>query len=202
MIQGFSLCLLFFFFFLTSLLEYSCFTMVCQLLLYNKVNQLYVYIHPNIPSLFSLCLACCSASLDTWLPSYYLQWKIGQLSTRPHSSQWQEAKGGTEPSPSFLNHELKVAYITCTHIPITRIQPYTMPSLKGEGQEMKVFSEAVCAQRKRRCSSIKDRIGEGVIGHNQSLCCTTLKRIFPKSVVSLILFGTLCFPFYCILLHF
>ena len=32
-----------FMFFLTSLLEYNCFTMVCQFLLYNKVNQLYIY---------------------------------------------------------------------------------------------------------------------------------------------------------------
>ena len=30
--------------------------MVCQFLLYNKVNQLYVYIYPLIPSLFSLPL--------------------------------------------------------------------------------------------------------------------------------------------------
>ena len=42
------------FFFLTSLLEYSCFTMVCWFLLYNKVNQLYTYIHPHIPSLLPL----------------------------------------------------------------------------------------------------------------------------------------------------
>ena len=28
------------------LLEYSCFTMLCQFLLYSKVNQLYVYIYP------------------------------------------------------------------------------------------------------------------------------------------------------------
>ena len=39
------------FFPLTSLLEYNCFTMLCQFLLYNKVNQLYVYIYPHIPSL-------------------------------------------------------------------------------------------------------------------------------------------------------
>ena len=45
-----------FFFSLTSLLEYNCFTMVCQFLLYNKVNQLYVYIHPHIPSLLRLPL--------------------------------------------------------------------------------------------------------------------------------------------------
>ena len=38
----------------TSLLEYNCFMMVCQFLLYNKVNQLYLYIYPHIPSL--LCL--------------------------------------------------------------------------------------------------------------------------------------------------
>ena len=39
------------FFFLTSLLEYNCFTIVCQSLLYNKVNQLYIYIYPHISSL-------------------------------------------------------------------------------------------------------------------------------------------------------
>ena len=40
-------------FFLISLLEYNCFTMVCQFLLYNKVNQLYIYpISP--PSCISL----------------------------------------------------------------------------------------------------------------------------------------------------
>ena len=44
----------FFFFFLTSLLEYNCFTMLCYLLLYNKVNQLYVYIYPHMPSLLHL----------------------------------------------------------------------------------------------------------------------------------------------------
>ena len=36
---------------LFSLLECNCFTMVCQFLLYNNVNQLYVYIYPHIPSL-------------------------------------------------------------------------------------------------------------------------------------------------------
>ena len=41
-------------FFLTSLLECNCFTMLCQFLLYNKVNELYIYIYPHIPSL--LCL--------------------------------------------------------------------------------------------------------------------------------------------------
>ena len=39
------------FFFLTSLLEYNCFTMLCQFLLYNKVNQPYVYMYPHILSL-------------------------------------------------------------------------------------------------------------------------------------------------------
>ena len=38
-------------FFLTSLLEYNCFTVLCQFLLYNKVNQLYIYIYPDISSL-------------------------------------------------------------------------------------------------------------------------------------------------------
>ena len=42
------------FIFLTSLLEYNCFTMVCQFLLYNKVNQLYIYIYRHIFSLLHL----------------------------------------------------------------------------------------------------------------------------------------------------
>ena len=41
-------------FFKTSLLEYNCFTMVSQFLLYNKVNQLYIYIYPHISSLLHL----------------------------------------------------------------------------------------------------------------------------------------------------
>ena len=43
-----------FFFFLTFLLEYNCFTMLCYFLLYNKVNQLYIYIYPHIYSLLLL----------------------------------------------------------------------------------------------------------------------------------------------------
>ena len=43
-----------FIFLLTSLLEYNCFTMVCQFLLYNKLNQLYIYIYPHISSLLHL----------------------------------------------------------------------------------------------------------------------------------------------------
>ena len=39
-----------FWFFLTSLLEYNCFTMVCQFLHYSKLNQLYLYIYPHISS--------------------------------------------------------------------------------------------------------------------------------------------------------
>ena len=45
---------MFLIYFLTSLLEYNCFTMMCQFLLYNKVNQLYIYIYPHIPSLLRL----------------------------------------------------------------------------------------------------------------------------------------------------
>ena len=36
---------------LISLSEYNCFKMLCQFLLSNKVNHLYVYIYPHIPSL-------------------------------------------------------------------------------------------------------------------------------------------------------
>ena len=45
---------LFIYLFLISLLEYNCLTMVCQFLLYNKVNQLYIYIHPHLSSLLHL----------------------------------------------------------------------------------------------------------------------------------------------------
>ena len=41
-------------FFKTSLSEYNCFTLLCQFLLYNKVNQPNVYIYPHIPSLLRL----------------------------------------------------------------------------------------------------------------------------------------------------
>ena len=41
-------------YFLASSLEYNCSTMVCQLLLYNKVNQPYIYIYPHISSLLRL----------------------------------------------------------------------------------------------------------------------------------------------------
>ena len=41
-------------FFLTSLLEYNCFTVLCQFLLYNKMNQLYVYVYPHICFLLHL----------------------------------------------------------------------------------------------------------------------------------------------------
>ena len=41
-------------FFKTSLLEYNCFISLCQFLLYNKVNQLYVYLCSHIPSLLRL----------------------------------------------------------------------------------------------------------------------------------------------------
>ena len=41
------------FLFFSSLLEYNCFTMLCQFLLY-KMSQLYVYIYPHISSLLRL----------------------------------------------------------------------------------------------------------------------------------------------------
>ena len=44
----------FIYIFFISLLEYKCFPMLCQFLLYNKVNQLYVYIYLHIPILLSL----------------------------------------------------------------------------------------------------------------------------------------------------
>ena len=69
-----------FIYFSTRLLEYNCSTMVHQLLLYNKVNQPYVYRNPHIPShptslshlsrwsqsteLISLCYAAASHQLS------------------------------------------------------------------------------------------------------------------------------------------
>ena len=44
----------FFSFFFTTLLDYNCFTMLCSFLLCNKVNQLYAYTYPHVPSLLSL----------------------------------------------------------------------------------------------------------------------------------------------------
>ena len=40
--------ILFMYLFLTSLLEYNCFTMVCLFLPYNKVNQPYIYIRSHV----------------------------------------------------------------------------------------------------------------------------------------------------------
>ena len=37
-----------------SLLEYNCYTILCQFLLYTKVNQPYAYLRPHIPSFLSL----------------------------------------------------------------------------------------------------------------------------------------------------
>ena len=53
--------------FLTSLLEYNCFTMLCQFLLYNKVNQLYVYIYLHIPP------SCVSLPPSLYHPSRWSQ---------------------------------------------------------------------------------------------------------------------------------
>ena len=40
--------LLYVFFSFQCLLEYSCFTMLCQFLLYSTVNQLWVYLYPSL----------------------------------------------------------------------------------------------------------------------------------------------------------
>ena len=43
-----------FFFFNRSLLEYNCFTILCQFLLHNRGNRPYAYTCPHIPTLLSL----------------------------------------------------------------------------------------------------------------------------------------------------
>ena len=44
----------FIYLFTFNIFEYNCFTIVCQFLLYNKVNQLYIYIYPYISFLLRL----------------------------------------------------------------------------------------------------------------------------------------------------
>ena len=76
-IMGIPAC--FFLFFLTSLLEYDCFTMVFQFLVYNKVNQLYIYICSHISSLLHLppshppypCMFLSNAPVYYYWKSYY-----------------------------------------------------------------------------------------------------------------------------------
>ena len=47
---------IFYFYFLTSLLEYNCFTMVCSFLLYNKVNHIHIHTHTHTRSHISSLL--------------------------------------------------------------------------------------------------------------------------------------------------
>ena len=60
------------YFFLTSLLEYNCFTMVCQFLLYNKVNQLYIYIYIPISPLSCVSLPPSLSHPSRWTQSTQL----------------------------------------------------------------------------------------------------------------------------------
>ena len=77
------------YFFLTSLLEYNCFTMVCQFLLYNKVNQLYIYIYPHISS---LCI-----SLPPTLPI--------------HPSRWSQSTELISLCYAAASHQLSILYL-------------------------------------------------------------------------------------------
>ena len=115
-----------FFFFLTSLLEYNCFTMLCQLLLYNKVNQLYVYIYPHISSLLhhpppSLShpfrwtqsmelISLCYVAASHQLPILYLVVYICPCHSLTSSQP-------TLPPP----HVLKAILCVCVFIPSTSV---------------------------------------------------------------------------------
>ena len=59
--------------FLTSLLEYNGFTWLCQFLLYNKVNQLYVYLYPHSPHIPIASLSCISLPPSLSHPSRWSQ---------------------------------------------------------------------------------------------------------------------------------
>ena len=76
------------------LLEYSCFSMLCQFLLYSKMNQLYIYIYPLcfwISFLFrspqcikqsSLCYSVCSHQL----PVLYIVSIVYMCQSQPSNS--------------------------------------------------------------------------------------------------------------------
>ena len=53
--------------------------MLCQLLLYNKVNQLYVYIYPHIPSLFFFLTSLLEYNCFTVVCQFLLYNKVNQL---------------------------------------------------------------------------------------------------------------------------
>ena len=97
----------FFSFFLTSLLEYNCFTMVCQFLLYNKVNQLYIYIYPHISSLLRL---------PPTLPS--------------HPSRWSQSTELISLCYAAASHQLQILHLVVYICPChsLTLSPLTFPS--------------------------------------------------------------------------
>ena len=55
-------------FFLFLKLEYNCLTMLCWFLLYNKVSQLYVYIHPSLLDLLPALHPTPHQRVLSWAP--------------------------------------------------------------------------------------------------------------------------------------
>ena len=101
-------CVLLFFFF-NIILEYNCFTMVGQSLLYNKVNQLYIYIyHLHISSLLRL-----PPSLS-------------------HPSRWSQSTELTSLCYAAASHQLSVLHLVvyiCTCHSLTLSQLTLPPPL-------------------------------------------------------------------------
>ena len=82
------------------LLEYNCFIMLCYFLLYNNINQLYVYIYPlalGPPSHFLLIPPQMSSQCYTAAFTSYLFYTWSVLAQR---ITWREEPGGLQSTGS------------------------------------------------------------------------------------------------------
>ena len=98
----------FLFFFLTFLLEYNCFTVVCQFLFYNKVNQLYIYIYP--PYLFPLASPSLPPSLS-------------------HPSSWSQSTELISLCYSTASHQLSILHLVVYIYPYIHYHSLTLSQL-------------------------------------------------------------------------
>ena len=98
-----------FFFFLT-LLEYICFRVSCQFLMYSKVNQLYIYIYPlfhGFPSPLR------SPRSPDWVPCAAQQVLICYLFYIQYQSCGSESVSHSAMSASLRPHRLQPARLLC-----------------------------------------------------------------------------------------
>ena len=110
------------------LLEYNCFTMMCQLLLYSKVNQVYVYLYPLFFGFFpfrllqsieqnSLCYTVGSHQLSVLYIVVYICYPILPIhSTHPHTPSIHAYILYTYVSISALQGSSLVSFFRIPHI--------------------------------------------------------------------------------------